>query len=228
MDPGFRHEGVLLVQIDATRAGYDGTRLRAFYQQVLTIAERLPGVTAASLSSITPLMGGGISLPIAVNGQPITSGELHCNLVAPRYFETLSTSILGRDPRPTMRRRREWRLSTKHSLAATPTAARSSSACRWSVRFENCRSSASSKMRYEGLRQTRRRRSMGYFQAAGPVRSRSTASVRLQAASAIRAEVQPKLAGKLVRIETLTSQLESSLVQERLMATWRAPSAGSR
>jgi ABC-type antimicrobial peptide transport system permease subunit len=40
-----------------------------------------------------------------------------------------------------------------------------------------------------------------------------------QAASAIRAEVQPKLAGKLVRFETLTSQLEGSLVQERLMAT---------
>ena len=98
LDRGFRHEGVLLVEVDATRAGYDGTRLRAFYQQVLTIAERLPGVTAASLSSITPLMGGGISLPIAVNGQPIPSGELHFNLVAPRYFETLSTPIvLGRD-----------------------------------------------------------------------------------------------------------------------------------
>ena len=98
LDRGFRHEGVLLVQVDATRAGYDGTRLRAFYQQVLASAGRLPGVTAASLSSITPLMGGGISLPIAVNRQPVASGEMHFNLVAPRYFETLSTPILlGRD-----------------------------------------------------------------------------------------------------------------------------------
>src|SRR6185436_10947592 len=55
-------------------------------------------VTAASMSSVTPLMGGGISMPIAVNAQPIGSGELHFNQVAPRYFETLRTPfVLGRD-----------------------------------------------------------------------------------------------------------------------------------
>jgi ABC-type antimicrobial peptide transport system permease subunit len=37
--------------------------------------------------------------------------------------------------------------------------------------------------------------------------------------SAIRAEVQPKLAGKPMQIRTLTARLEGSLVQERLMAT---------
>ncbi len=36
--------------------------------------------------------------------------------------------------------------------------------------------------------------------------------------SAIRAEFQPKLAGKPVRVRTLTAQLESSLAQEQLMA----------
>ena len=35
----------------------------------------------------------------------------------------------------------------------------------------------------------------------------------------IRAEVQPKLAGKPMHIRTLTARLEGSLVQERLMAT---------
>jgi len=59
---------VLLVDVDATRAGYKGPRLKAFNQELVTMAERLPGVTSASLSSITPLMGGGISMPIAVNG----------------------------------------------------------------------------------------------------------------------------------------------------------------
>jgi predicted lysophospholipase L1 biosynthesis ABC-type transport system permease subunit len=37
--------------------------------------------------------------------------------------------------------------------------------------------------------------------------------------SAIRAEVQPKLAGKPMQIRALTTRLEGSLVQERLMAT---------
>jgi ABC-type antimicrobial peptide transport system permease subunit len=41
----------------------------------------------------------------------------------------------------------------------------------------------------------------------------------MHVASAIRAEVEPKLAGKPIRVRTLTAQLESSLVQERLMAT---------
>jgi predicted permease len=226
LDPGFRHEGVLLVQVDATRAGYDGTRLRAFYQQVLTIAERLPGVTAASLSSITPLMGGGISLPIAVNGQPITSGELHCNLVAPRYFETLSTSILlGRD----FTRRddetapgvaivneafvRQYMpnaspLEQRVSVVGAPRELQVVGVVKDAV--------------YEGLRQPPPPTVYGaYFQGGtGPVTLEIYGAGSLaQAASAIRAEVQPKLAGKLVRFETLTSQLESSLVQERLMAT---------
>ena len=97
LDRGFRHEGVLLVDVDARRAGYEGARLQAFNQEVLAIAERLPGVTAASLSSVTPLMGGGIIMPIAVNGQRVGSEELHFNQVAPRYFETLGNTAC---PRP--------------------------------------------------------------------------------------------------------------------------------
>ena len=41
----------------------------------------------------------------------------------------------------------------------------------------------------------------------------------VQVASAIHAEIQPKLAGKPMQIRTLTATLERSLAQERLMAT---------
>jgi predicted permease len=226
LDRGFRHEGVLLVHVDATRAGYDGTRLRAFYQQVLASAERLPGVTAASLSSITPLMGGGISMPIAVNGQPIASGELHFNLVAPRYFETLSTAIvLGRDftlrddataPGVAIVNEAFVRhhmpngspMEQRVSVVGSPRELQVVGVVKDAV--------------YEDLRQTPPPTVYAaYFQGgAGAVTLEIYGAGSLaQAASAIRAEVQPKLAGKLVRIETLTSQLESSLVQERLMAT---------
>jgi putative ABC transport system permease protein len=226
LDRGFRHEGVLLVNVDATRAGYDGTRLRAFYQQVLANAERLPGVTSASLSSITPLMGGGISLPIAVNGQPIASGELHGNLVAPRYFETLSTPIvLGRDftlrddataPGVAIVNEAFVRhhmpngspLEQRVSVVGSPRELQVVGVVKDAV--------------YEGLRQTPPPTVYGaYFQSGGGAVTLEIygGGSLAQAASAIRAEVQPKLAGKLVRIQTLTSQLESSLVQERLMAT---------
>ena len=40
-----------------------------------------------------------------------------------------------------------------------------------------------------------------------------------EVASSIRRDIQPKLGGKPLRIRTLTSQLETSLVRERLMAT---------
>ena len=37
-------------------------------------------------------------MPIAVNGQPVGSGEMHFNVIAPRYFEVLGTPfVLGRD-----------------------------------------------------------------------------------------------------------------------------------
>jgi predicted permease len=107
-DRGFRHENVLFVGVDARRAGYQGDRLRAFNREVLAFVERLPGVSVASAAAVTPLMGGGISMPIAVNGQPVEGPEfsradarVHFNLVAPRYFETLRTSIvLGREFMP--------------------------------------------------------------------------------------------------------------------------------
>jgi hypothetical protein len=99
LDRGFHHEGVLLVDVDGTRMfGHRDPRLAALHQEVLALVERLPGVTVASYSSITPLMGGGISQAIAVNGQPIGPEELHLNNVAPRYFETMRTPVvLGRE-----------------------------------------------------------------------------------------------------------------------------------
>ena len=101
LDRGFRHEDVLLVDIDASRSGYRGAALRAFNQDVLAFAERLPGVAIATASAVTPLQGGGISLPITVNGQRTGDGEMHFNNVGPRFFEALDTPVvLGREFTP--------------------------------------------------------------------------------------------------------------------------------
>ena len=105
LDPGFRSHGVLLVHVDATRAGYDPAALQRFNQSIVALAERLPGVRSASLSLVPPLMGGGISLGIAIDGEPIEgptgASETDVNIVAPRYFETLGTPVLrGREFTP--------------------------------------------------------------------------------------------------------------------------------
>jgi predicted permease len=226
LDRGFRHEGVLLIDVDATRAGYKGPRLTAFNQEMLAMAERLPDVTSASLSSITPLMGGGISMPIALNGQPLGSGELHFNQVAPHYFETLSTPfVLGRD-------------FTLRDDATAPGVAIVNEAFvrqyipngrplgqRVSVVGSRAEREVVGVVKdavYETLRQTPPPTVyVPYFQGGGGAVTLEifAAGSVAQVASAIRAEVQPKLAGKPMRIRTLTARLEGSLVQERLMAT---------
>src|SRR5207244_8164079 len=97
-DPGFRSEGVVLVNLDARRAGYKDARLANLYQELLNQFEHLPGVASASLSSNTPLSGGIWSEPVSINGQPPTRESSHFNSVGPRFFESMGTAlVLGRD-----------------------------------------------------------------------------------------------------------------------------------
>jgi predicted permease len=98
LDPGFRSEGVVLVNLEGRRAGYKGERLSALYAELLERFSHVPGVVSASVSSNTPLSGGVYSEPVSINGQPPTKESAHVNLVAPRYFETLGTPLVqGRD-----------------------------------------------------------------------------------------------------------------------------------
>ncbi|HLK62632.1 MAG TPA: ABC transporter permease [Bryobacteraceae bacterium] len=98
VDPGFRSEGILLVSLDARRAGYSGARLAALYQELLSRFQRVPGVESASVSSNTPLSGGIWTDSVSINGQPLTKETAHVNGVGPRYFETFGTPLLmGRD-----------------------------------------------------------------------------------------------------------------------------------
>jgi putative ABC transport system permease protein len=225
LDRGFRHEGVLLVDLDARRAGYDGPRLQAFNREVLAMAERLPGVTAASLSSVTPLMGGGMIMPIAVNGQPAGTEELHFNQVAPRYFETLGTPfVLGHDftirddaTAPGVAIVNEA-FVRQYMPTGSPLGQRVSVV---GSRDERQVVGVVKDAVYESLRQAPPPTVyVPYVQSNGGAVALEVfaAGSVAQVASAIRAEVQPKLAGKPMKMRTLTARLETSLVQERLMA----------
>jgi len=98
LDPGFRSEGVLLVSLNASHAGYKGPRLAALYQDLWNQFGRLPGVESASESGNTPLSGGIWSEGVSINGQPPTRESAHLTSVSPRYFATLGTAlVMGRD-----------------------------------------------------------------------------------------------------------------------------------
>jgi predicted permease len=227
LDRGFHHDGVLLVDVDGTRMfGQRDPRLTAFHQDVLALVERLPGVTVASYSSITPLMGGGISQAIAVNGQPIGPEELHVNNVSPRYFETMRTPVvLGRE------------FTTRDDASAPGVAVVNEAFVRQYMPAGRPLGQHLSIVGlagdaqivgvvrdavYESLRQVPPPTVyMPYLQrgAGGVTFEIHTDGAIAQLASAIRAAVQPKVPATPLRIRTLTAQLESSLVQERLMAT---------
>jgi putative ABC transport system permease protein len=229
-DRGFRHEDVVLVDVDARRTGKDSAALRAFYQQTLAFVEALPNLKAASLSAVTPLMGGGISMPIAVNGQPVggeLSGEMHFNVVAPRYFEVLGTPfLLGRD------------FTNRDDGTAPPVAIVSEAFVRQYMRDaapigQRVSVVGSPDMQvvgvvrdavYENLRQTPPPTVYASYFQSGIGADTATLEIHApgalaQVSAAIQGEIQPKLAGKPLRIRTLTSQLESGLVRERMMTT---------
>ncbi len=228
-DRGFRHEDVLLVGIEPRRAGYQGDRLMAFNQAALSFAEHLPGVTVASAAAVTPLMGGGILMPIAVNGQPITEEGFHFNLVGPRYFEALNTPMaLGReftsadDTNGPMVAIVNEAFARKYLSDGSPLGQRVSMAGERSNRlvvgvvrdavYETLRQIPPPTV-YEPLEQFRAQPITLIVYAPG-----STGQV----ASALRAELQPKLAGVRLSIRTLSAQLEGGLAQERLMASMAA------
>ena len=105
LDPGFDRKGVLLFDLDPTKSGYKGPAVSALYKQVIEHIDAIPGVSAVSLSMMTPITGGGgIDNSVWAEGYTPRLDEnmtVHINAVGPRYFETLHTSLLlGRDFSP--------------------------------------------------------------------------------------------------------------------------------
>jgi predicted permease len=227
---GFRHEGVLVAEIDARRAGYRDDALGVFNRDLLDFAERMPGVRVATVASVTPLRGGGISVPMLVNGLPAGDGEVYFNNVGPRYFEALGTAVVVG---------REFTLSDDRT--GTPVAIVNETFARAFVQGQPLGqrvSVANSKIErqivgvvadavYETLRVAPPPTVyVPFFQTGGKQGGDIAVTLVVyvpqaleSAATTIREYVQPKLGGRPPRIRTLTAQVDGSLSRERMMAT---------
>src|SRR5262249_50821075 len=96
VDPGFRREGVLVVELDGQREGYRATRLREFYGTLLDRVRQLPGVVSASISSHTPLNGSTWSEAALPKGQPLPQRDNALLIAAgPRFFATMQTPLIS-------------------------------------------------------------------------------------------------------------------------------------
>jgi predicted permease len=101
IDLGFERENVLLVALDPSHSRYTPEQTRRSFLGLLEGLQAIPGVRSASLSWNPPVAGGGSSGTVSVEGRapgPEADREIYMNWVAPRYFETLGVPLIaGRD-----------------------------------------------------------------------------------------------------------------------------------
>ena len=102
IDPGFRHEGVLMLDIDGRRVIPPGPqadpRLRTLYRDGIQAIAAINGVEAVSVSNFTPVSGGVWSQSVLVNGRKLSDEEPVFFAVSPKYFSAMSIRMIaGRD-----------------------------------------------------------------------------------------------------------------------------------
>ena len=224
-DPGFTAERVVLFSLDPARVGYADERMAQYYRDVLGTVRAMPGVAAASLSRITPISGGGIDLPITIEGRPRERDVMvYVNRISEGFFSTMSIPVLlGRDFVPADGTRDETvivneALARKYFPGASPIGRRLTLAD--GAAMEIVGLVANSK--YLTLREADVPTAYVYTRDAEP--GSITLSVRtsadpLAAAATIRERVQALAANVPVSPpRTLSSQVERSLASERLIA----------
>lgn len=103
VDPGFRIENTLLLEMDPSLAGYNEARGRQIYRSVLDRTRATPGVQSAAVAATVPF--GMVSLGRTINrsdapSDPAKPSGIDCsfNLVSDDYFTSLGIPLLqGRD-----------------------------------------------------------------------------------------------------------------------------------
>jgi len=98
VNPGFRREGVYIVQTDFARAASDTSRLPAMEREVLQRLSAVPGVRSVSLSAFTPMSGAGWNDFILAPGYVARDDKdslSYFNEVSDSFFATMGTSLLS-------------------------------------------------------------------------------------------------------------------------------------
>jgi predicted permease len=101
VDPGFNKENVLLASINPSLNGYSPEKGHLFYDSLLNQVRAIPGVSAATLASDSPISGGWDQNGIQVEGYtPREDENMSCDVtyISTDYFKTLGIQVVaGRD-----------------------------------------------------------------------------------------------------------------------------------
>jgi macrolide transport system ATP-binding/permease protein len=100
IDTGFETRGVLVMNVNLGREGYNPQRGQLFYQQAADRARELPGVRAAAVAQNAPL-AGGFSRSVFPEGEDTTTRDrilVQVNSVGEGYFDAIGVAILRGRP----------------------------------------------------------------------------------------------------------------------------------
>jgi predicted permease len=222
LDPGFNTQGVLLVDLEGRRTTVPG--------ELVDDLQRIPGVVSASLSTHTPLSGSVWSEPAVPAGQPIPERDNAYFIGAgPRFLETMQIQLLsGREftsrdsadgPAVAVvneafaNRHFPNRQPVGQHLAATVRGRRTDLEIVGLVRNTNA----------AGLRAAPPPTVyVAYAQLTGdlPTTLAIRAAGRVgRVVSAIQQTLQSRLPWTSIEVHPLSSQVQATMVQERMMAT---------
>jgi putative ABC transport system permease protein len=100
VDPGFRSEGVLTLQVALPTAKYPKPeQTRAFFRELVDRVQHLPGVQAAGAISSLPLSGPGGSGTTTVDSRAVSpqdaSPEADWRVVTPGFFQAMGISLVS-------------------------------------------------------------------------------------------------------------------------------------
>ena len=103
LDPGFRAERLLGLNVDLSPVKYPDTARRvAFFDEAVRRVQALPGVQSVAIAGNLPLTYNGDSMPIGVEGipdpPPDQQRDVIFRAVGPGYFSTMGIPLVrGRD-----------------------------------------------------------------------------------------------------------------------------------
>ena len=100
VDPGFRSEGVLTLQVALPSAKYPKPeQASAFFRELVDRVQQLPGVQTAGAVSILPLSGTGNSGTTTVDSRAVApqdaSPEADWRVVTPGFFQAMGISLIS-------------------------------------------------------------------------------------------------------------------------------------
>ncbi len=99
VDAGFRQDGLLIAGIDISRLNYPTARRGVFYRELLDRLRSTPGVERAASVNIVPISGSGWNDSIEITGETTQERRVPWfNRISAGYFQTMGTPLLaGRD-----------------------------------------------------------------------------------------------------------------------------------